>query len=60
MLNFHIESRSSRRYPDPLLFKYPLVILNGNGIALSHSPFLPVSGGRYSVKLHEVINFIFE
>ncbi|KAF8792889.1 Laminin subunit alpha-1 like protein [Argiope bruennichi] len=53
VLKFSIESRSSRRYPNPLLFKYPVVVLEGNARSLVHSPFLPISGGRYSVRLHE-------
>ncbi|GIY93998.1 laminin subunit alpha-2 [Caerostris extrusa] len=53
VLKISIESRSSRRYPDPLLFKYPLIILEGNARSIVHSPFLPISGGKYSVRLHE-------
>nr|XP_042897336.1 laminin subunit alpha-1 isoform X3 [Parasteatoda tepidariorum] len=53
VLKFHIESRSSRRYPDPQLFIYPLVVIEGNNRNLVHSPFMPISGGKYSVRFRE-------
>ncbi|KFM68921.1 Laminin subunit alpha-2, partial [Stegodyphus mimosarum] len=53
VLKFHIESHHSSRYPDPLLFKYPLIVIEGNNRNIVHSPFLPVTGGKYSIRLHE-------
>ncbi|GFV46517.1 laminin subunit alpha-1 [Trichonephila clavipes] len=58
VLRFSIESRSSKRYPDPLLFKYPLLILEGNARFVVHSPFLPMSGGKYSIRFHEVTEIV--
>ncbi|XP_054719082.1 laminin subunit alpha-1-like [Uloborus diversus] len=53
LFSFHIESQSAKRYPDPLLYKYPLVIMHGNRVTLAHSPFLPISGGKHTVRFHE-------
>ncbi|XP_055952530.1 laminin subunit alpha-1-like isoform X1 [Argiope bruennichi] len=53
-LNFNVESRGSSKFPDKLLEKYPLVIIQGNHrIVLYHAGSTPKSESNHRISIHE-------